>query len=84
MALITAHFVELQFGIAIAATRIYFWILVGLLLALGMGWAQPRLFTASQAGGQIAPFCMLLTRHRDDGSVHLPDLRLPIHCVSRR
>ena len=34
-----AHFVEIHFGIAIAATRTYFWVLTALLLAVGMRWA---------------------------------------------
>ncbi len=32
---IVAHFVEINFGIAIAATRTYFWIFAGLLLVVG-------------------------------------------------
>ncbi|MBN1661415.1 MAG: peptidylprolyl isomerase [Anaerolineae bacterium] len=32
---IVAHFVEIQFGIAIAATRTYFWVFAGTLVALG-------------------------------------------------
>ncbi len=35
LAAIIGHFVEIHFGIAIAATRTYFWILSGLLLAVG-------------------------------------------------
>ncbi|MBV7338409.1 O-antigen ligase family protein [Chloroflexi bacterium TSY] len=41
-----AHFVEIHFGIAIAATRTYFWIQVALLLALGMRWVQAPAFAA--------------------------------------
>ncbi len=40
LATIVAHFVEIHFGIAIAATRTYFWIQLALLLVLGMNWAQ--------------------------------------------
>ena len=41
---ITAHFVEIHFGIAIAATRTYFWIYTALLVALGTRFAaQPAL-----------------------------------------
>ena len=36
---VAAHFVEIHFGIAIAATRTYFWVLTALLLVLGMRWA---------------------------------------------
>jgi tetratricopeptide (TPR) repeat protein len=35
LAVFVAHFVEINFGIAIAATRIYFWVFVGLLLVVG-------------------------------------------------
>ncbi len=38
---IVAHFVEIHFGIAIAATRTYFWVYTALLVALGMRWAFP-------------------------------------------
>lgn len=35
LALIVAHFVEIHFGIAIAATRLYFWLALALLISLG-------------------------------------------------
>ncbi len=38
---IVAHFVEIQFGIAITATRTYFWIYVALLTIIGCYW-QPH------------------------------------------
>lgn len=41
---IVAHFAEIHFGIAIAATRTYFWIETACLLALGMRWAYPEPF----------------------------------------
>ncbi|MBI3960305.1 MAG: O-antigen ligase family protein, partial [Chloroflexi bacterium] len=44
LAAIVAHYVEIHFGIAIAATRTYFWILSAVLLALGMGWVTPEAF----------------------------------------
>ena len=40
LATLAAHFVEIHFGIAITATRTYFWIETALLLAVGMGWAK--------------------------------------------
>ena len=43
-----AHFVEIHFGIAIAATRTYFWIEAAMLLCLGMRWVQPAAFSATQ------------------------------------
>lgn len=41
IATFAAHFVEIHFGIAIAATRTYFWVETALLLTLGMYWSQP-------------------------------------------
>ncbi len=38
LAAVLAHFVEINFGIAIAATRTTFWVLAGLLVALGLQW----------------------------------------------
>ncbi len=38
LAAVIAHFVEINFGIAIAATRTTFWALTGLLVVLGMQW----------------------------------------------
>lgn len=35
---ILAHFVEIHFGIAIGATRTYFWIMAAVLVALGESW----------------------------------------------
>jgi len=35
LSLIVAHFVEIHFGIAIAATRLYFWLALALLVSLG-------------------------------------------------
>ncbi|MEZ4677693.1 MAG: O-antigen ligase family protein [Caldilineaceae bacterium] len=49
IATIAAHFVEIHFGIAIAATRTYFWIQTALLLTVGLRWAQPAPFSAAQA-----------------------------------
>lgn len=43
---VVAHFVEIHFGIAIVATRTYFWILAALLLVLGMRWAVAEPFAA--------------------------------------
>ncbi len=39
---ILAHFVEIHFGIAIAATRTYFWVFTAMLTVLGLRWAQPQ------------------------------------------
>lgn len=44
LATMAAHFVEIHFGIAIAATRTYFWVQTAMLLVLGMRWGQPEAF----------------------------------------
>lgn len=48
LATITAHFFEIHFGIAIAATRTYFWELAALLVVIGMRWALPSAYTIYQ------------------------------------
>lgn len=48
LATITAHFIEIHFGIAIAATRTYFWVQTALLVVVGMGWAHPAAYAAAQ------------------------------------
>ena len=45
---IVAHFAEIHFGIAIAATRTYFWVLAALLVVVGMRWAKPTAFNKVQ------------------------------------
>ncbi|PJF48189.1 MAG: hypothetical protein D6709_03815 [Chloroflexi bacterium] len=40
VAAVIAHFVEIHTGIAIAATRTYFWALIGVMVVVGMGWLQ--------------------------------------------
>ncbi len=53
---IIAHYVEIHLGIAIVATRIYFWTIVALLLGLGMNWLFPETFAPSQfSASQAAP-----------------------------
>ncbi|MCZ0937653.1 MAG: O-antigen ligase family protein [Caldilineaceae bacterium] len=52
---IIAHYVEIHLGIAIASTRIYFWTIVALMLALGMRWLNPEAFAPGEdAVGQPA------------------------------
>ncbi|MCC6454281.1 MAG: tetratricopeptide repeat protein [Caldilineaceae bacterium] len=48
LATITAHFIEIHFGIAIAASRTYFWVLTALLVVVGMRWALPSAYTIYQ------------------------------------
>ncbi len=48
---ILAHFVEIHFGIAIGATRTYFWILAAVMVAVGEGWVawdEPAVVLAQQ------------------------------------
>ena len=53
---IIAHYVEIHLGIAIASTRIYFWAIVALIMALGMRWLNPETFAPGDyAAGQPAP-----------------------------
>jgi tetratricopeptide (TPR) repeat protein len=49
---IVAHFAEIHFGIAIAATRTHFWLLTALLLTLGMRWAQPDALKLAATSGE--------------------------------
>ena len=55
LATIVAHFVEIHFGIAIAATRTYFWVLSALLLVVGMGWLEPASFAAEATARSNEP-----------------------------
>jgi tetratricopeptide (TPR) repeat protein len=58
LATVVAHFVEIHFGIAIAATRTYFWVLSAVLVVVGMRWlslATPATETAAQARVDPAP-----------------------------
>lgn len=52
LATITAHFIEITFGIAIAATRTYFWVQTALLLVVGMGWAATPAYSLEPAAAQ--------------------------------
>lgn len=49
LATLVAHFIEIHFGIAIVATRTYFWVYTALLLAVGMRWAH----AGPYAGGDL-------------------------------
>ena len=45
LAAMVAHFVEIQFGIAIAATRTYFWVMAAMLVVLGVRLASQPIET---------------------------------------
>jgi tetratricopeptide (TPR) repeat protein len=46
---IVAHFIEIHFGIAIAATRTYFWIYCAMLVIIGLSlWEHPATATGAQ------------------------------------
>ena len=59
LATVIAHFIEIHFGIAIVATRTYFWVWSAVLVALGMNWltldAQPEPAAAAVAERKAAP-----------------------------
>lgn len=38
LAAILAHFIEIQFGIAISITRLYFWVYAALVVVIGLSW----------------------------------------------
>ncbi len=54
---IVAHFVEIHFGIAIGATRTYFWIYTAILTTLGLRWslAQPMAAAVETAQSATEP-----------------------------
>jgi len=52
---VVAHFVEIHFGISIGATRTYFWVLAGLLVAAGMRWVQPQFMAVWQDAADTPP-----------------------------
>jgi tetratricopeptide (TPR) repeat protein len=45
---LVAHFVEIQFGIAIAATRTYFWLYAALLVIVGYQWQKEPVTEAAE------------------------------------
>lgn len=50
---IVAHFIEIHFGIAIAATRTYFWVYAALLVIVGLSrWRRSALEAATEAPAQ--------------------------------
>lgn len=46
---IVAHFVEIHFGIAIASTRVHFWVYAAVFVLLGLNWIRERAPTAAVA-----------------------------------
>ena len=48
---IVAHFVEIHFGIAIAATRVHFWVYAALFVLLGLNWIRDRASAAALSEG---------------------------------
>lgn len=51
---ILGHFVEINFGIAIAATRTTFWAFVGLLVVLGLEWLPALVSPAAEAANGMS------------------------------
>ena len=48
---IVAHFAEVHFGIAIVSTLTHFWALIGVLVAVGMGWVRAEETVAAPQPG---------------------------------
>lgn len=55
LSLIVAHFVEIHFGIAIAATRLYFWLALALLISAGSGRLSRATAAEAPTPGSSAP-----------------------------
>ncbi|MCS7221918.1 MAG: tetratricopeptide repeat protein [Anaerolineae bacterium] len=69
---IVAHFVEIHFGIAIAASRTYFWALSALLVAVGMGWLSEEPVPVAVAA-PVSPPTPVRSRQRArrEGTLHM-------------
>ncbi len=52
LAALVAHYIEIHFGIAIGATRTYFWILAALLVVVGTRWQD---ISGTQEGKTVVP-----------------------------
>jgi tetratricopeptide (TPR) repeat protein/O-antigen ligase len=52
---IVGHFIEIHFGIAIAATRTYFWVYAALMVVVGLSlWHRPRIEPDAEASAQTS------------------------------
>jgi len=61
---IVAHFVEIQFGIAITTTRAYFWLYLALMMITGLSKEEPTILTATHP---VSADKLPLERRRDRG-----------------
>lgn len=52
---VVAHFVEIHFGIAIASTRLYFWVMMGLMVVIGQRSVQAEHRDTSSQDGMVLP-----------------------------
>ncbi|MEK7808104.1 MAG: tetratricopeptide repeat protein, partial [Chloroflexota bacterium] len=66
IAAIVAHFTEIHFGIAIVATRLYFWMFVAMLIAVG--WAMPKKVQQGEAATTPKAAAPESRRKRERGS----------------
>ena len=86
LATMVAHFVEIHFGIAIAATRTYFWALTGLLLVVGMGWVRPEAYAvADEVEEETSPPADVAAKGKSRkraSAGSAPQARLPITSVT--
>ena len=69
VAAVLAHYVEIHFGIAISATRLYFFAYVALMLALQSAAAAPAAVASPTEAGPIAPAAKTDKRRRRAAAV---------------
>ena len=50
---VVAHFVEIHFGIAIASTRVHFWVYAALFVLLGLNWISDRVPSGASAQDEM-------------------------------
>jgi len=88
---VLAHFVEINFGISIAATRTTFWALAGLLVVLGQQWVPVLAVHAATAGNgnvvgprSVAKFATRrrTQRRRNTSSAELPSWSAAVLALS--
>ena len=64
LAMIVAHFVEIHFGIAIATTRVYFWLGLAMLISVGMGALRPEAGPEPDFAPATRPQAIPASRHK--------------------
>ena len=75
---IVAHFVEIQFGIAITATRTYFWLYAALVAIIGHYWQEePAPEAAAETSPPDSPRQRRGRRRRGRGKLQTSNFKLP-------